>query len=150
MLADEQRITAEGIAVGTPHYIAPEQARALKETDHRADLYSLGATLFHLATGRLPYEGDDGAEIMRRHVFDEVPDPRTVKPDISNELAAMILKLMAKNPAGRYQTAQDLSAEISRLLGTATPPAPASDKNEKNEAENRNSASGMPRKRFAP
>jgi len=143
MLADEQRITAEGIAVGTPHYIAPEQARALKETDHRADLYSLGATLFHLATGRLPYEGDDGAEIMRRHVFDEVPDPRSVKADLSPELSNIILKLMAKNPANRFQSAQDLAAEIAKQLGHA---APAGEKHD----DAKTNPGGMPRKRFAP
>jgi serine/threonine-protein kinase len=142
MLADEQRITAEGIAVGTPHYIAPEQARALKDTDHRADLYSLGATLFHLATGRLPYEGDDGAEIMRRHVFDELPDPRSIKADLSNELASVIVKLMAKSPANRYQSAQELVAALEKIAGTGTPlTVPASEKTP---------LPPMPRKRFAP
>jgi len=112
MLADEQQITAEGIAVGTPHYIAPEQARALKETDQRADLYSLGATMFHIVTGRLPYEGDDGATIMRRHVFEATPVPRSVKTDMNQELSDVIFKLMAKDPASRYQTAKELATVL--------------------------------------
>jgi serine/threonine protein kinase len=115
-LEDAQSITAEGIAVGTPHYISPEQARALKETDHRTDLYSLGATLFHVVTGRLPYEGDNGAEVMKRHVFEPTPDPRSVKPDLNPGIAEMILKLMSKNPAQRFQTATDLAVHIDVLL----------------------------------
>ncbi len=115
-LEDSQRITQDGIAVGTPHYISPEQARALKETDHRTDLYSLGATLFHIVTGRLPYEGDNGAEVMKRHVFEACPDPRSVKPDITPGIADMIVKLMAKNPAHRIQTAAELATQIDALM----------------------------------
>ena len=115
-LEDSQRITAEGIAVGTPHYISPEQARALKETDHRTDLYSLGATLFHIVTGRLPFEGDNGAEVMKRHVFEPTPDPRSVKPDVTPAVADMIVKLMAKNPAQRIQTAGELVSQIEVIL----------------------------------
>jgi len=117
LLADQQQITAEGIAVGTPHYIAPEQARAAADTDHRADLYALGATLFHVITGRLPYEGDDGAEVMRRHVFEPTPDPRTIRPDISAGTAAMLMKLMAKQPAQRYQNAGELVQYLDSVLG---------------------------------
>ncbi|HEY3321358.1 MAG TPA: serine/threonine-protein kinase [Planctomycetota bacterium] len=127
ILEDHQQITAEGIAVGTPHYIAPEQARALKDTDSRADLYALGATLFHVMTGRLPYEGDDGAEIMRRHVFEDTPDPLKIKPDMTPAIAAMLVKLMSKNPAQRYQSADELAAEIQRIAAapaaSPTPPA---------------------------
>jgi serine/threonine protein kinase len=124
LLADEQQITAEGIAVGTPHYIAPEQARALKDTDHRADLYALGATMFHVLTGRLPYEGDDGAEIMRRHVFEATPDPRKVKSDMTPAVADILMKLMAKSPADRFQSAVDLCAALQPFIGDIPPPPP--------------------------
>jgi serine/threonine-protein kinase len=117
LLADQQQITAEGIAVGTPHYIAPEQARASPDIDHRADLYSLGATLFHVITGRLPYEGDDGAEVMRRHVFEPTPDPRKALPGISVGTGAMLMKLMAKDPRQRYQNAAELVAYLDGVLG---------------------------------
>jgi serine/threonine-protein kinase len=115
-LRDEQPITAEGIAVGTPHYISPEQARALKETDHRSDLYSLGATMFHMVTGRLPYEGDNGAEVMKRHVFEAVPDPRSVRPDMTPALADLLLKLMAKSPSQRPQSADEMVDEIEKII----------------------------------
>ncbi|MFH0940191.1 MAG: serine/threonine-protein kinase [Planctomycetota bacterium] len=117
-LHDEQFITAEGIAVGTPHYISPEQARALKDVDHRSDLYSLGAMLFHIITGRLPYEGDNGAEVMKRHVFEAVPDPRSIDPNLSADIAEMIMKLMAKNPAQRFQTGEELAQHLDKLLKT--------------------------------
>ena len=115
-LRDEQPITAEGIAVGTPHYIAPEQARALKDVDHRSDLYSLGATLFHVFSGRLPYEGDNGAEVMKRHVFEAVPDPLRVKETLSPAIANMLMKLMAKDPNERFQTAEELAQHLDKLL----------------------------------
>jgi serine/threonine protein kinase len=133
-LRDEQPITAEGIAVGTPHYISPEQARALKEVDHRSDLYSLGATMFHLITGRLPYEGDNGAEVMKRHVFEAVPDPRSVVNDITTPTAELLLKLMAKQPAQRFQTADELAEYIDNMLKSQPPPpntiAPAAPSNQ--------------------
>jgi len=115
-LRDEQPITAEGIAVGTPHYISPEQARALKDTDHRSDLYSLGATVFHLVTGRLPYEGDNGAEVMKRHVFEAVPDPRSVRADLHPAIAELLMKLMAKSPAQRYQSTDELVTAVDAII----------------------------------
>lgn len=150
LLADEQQITAEGIAVGTPHYIAPEQARALKDTDHRADLYALGATLFHILTGRLPYEGDDGAAIMRRHVFEATPDPRMIKPGMAPAVANILMKLMAKNPADRYQSADDLCAAMLPLIGDIPPPpaAPPAPPNDLGAPQAQTRVQAMPRKRF--
>jgi serine/threonine protein kinase len=118
-LHDTLRITSEGIAVGTPHYISPEQARALRNTDHRSDLYSLGATLFHAVAGRLPYEGENGGEVMKRHVFEPTPNPQDVNPAVSNDTAGLIIKLMAKDPEQRYQTASELAAVLEYLLSIA-------------------------------
>ena len=115
-LNDTLRITSEGIAVGTPHYISPEEARALRQTDQRSDLYSLGATLFHVVSGRLPYEGENGSEVMKRHVFEATPNPQDVNPAISNDTAGMIVKLMAKDPKQRYQSATELAAVLEYLL----------------------------------
>ena len=115
-LQDSLRITSEGIAVGTPHYISPEQARALRNTDHRSDLYSLGATLFHAVTGRLPYEGENGGEVMKRHVFEPAPNAKDVNPAVSNDTAGLILKLMAKHPDARYQTAAELAAVLEMMV----------------------------------
>lgn len=156
-LEDEQRITADGIAVGTPHYISPEQARALKEIDHRSDLYSLGATIFHVVTGYLPYEGDNGAEVMKRHVFEATPDPRLVKPELSKPTAELLLKLMAKNPVQRYQTAVELVEHIDELLkkmcdsgeGGMTPSAIPASNQPLQQSESPRGISTMPRKKFS-
>lgn len=118
-LHDSLRITSEGIAVGTPHYISPEQARALRTTDHRADLYSLGATLFHVVAGRLPYEGENGGEVMKRHVFEPTPNPQEANPEVSNDMAGLIMKLMAKDPEQRYQSATEVAAVLEHMIDPA-------------------------------
>jgi serine/threonine-protein kinase len=127
-LNDQLRITSEGIAVGTPHYISPEQARALRTTDHRSDLYSLGATLFHLVTGRLPYEGENGGEVMKRHVFEPVPNPQEIIPTLSDDCAGLIMKLMAKAPEQRYGSATELAAVIEYVLNKQAQPQPPTQK----------------------
>jgi serine/threonine-protein kinase len=123
-LYDDRPLTAEGIAVGTPHYISPEQARALKETDHRSDLYSLGATVFHLITGRLPYEGENGSEVMKRHVFEAVPDPREVRPDLNPSIAELLMRLMAKLPSQRYESADDVVEVVEKIIQSLDPRPP--------------------------
>jgi len=127
---------------GTPHYFSPEQARGI-ELDGRSDLYSLGVTLYRAATGFLPFEGDDWYAIARQHVETPPPPPRSRVPDLSPEFEALLLRLLAKDPAHRYAsalhvvdalaalpTAPDTSAAHPRL-GTETvdsfrptPPAP--------------------------
>ena len=73
-LADDQNLTLTGVVAGTPNYISPEQIEGLKEIDGRADIYSLGATLFHLVTGRPPYQGSSPMVIIAKHLHDELPD----------------------------------------------------------------------------
>lgn len=116
LLSDNQNLTASGIAVGTPHYISPEQARGKKDVDHRADVYSLGATLFHLVCGRPPYDGE-AAEVMRMHVFDETPDPMKFNATLSRPTRKLILDLMQKKPEDRPQSAERVAAEIDKIIG---------------------------------
>ncbi|MBV8881484.1 MAG: serine/threonine protein kinase, partial [Planctomycetaceae bacterium] len=94
--AMEQSLTQEGLAVGTPYFMSPEQIRGDKDVDIRADLYSLGATLYFLLTGKHPYEGKSAAETMSMHLKEAVPDPRKANPQIREDLAWAIQKLMAK------------------------------------------------------
>lgn len=112
--------TASGDTLGTPRYMAPEQARGAKDAGPAADLYSLGITLFHAATGRPPFTEDSGVVVLSRHLFDEVPDARTVQPDLSPALAAVIWRLTRKEPSKRYATA----AEAAEALEAAVAPAP--------------------------
>ena len=77
--------------------MSPEQARA-RALDPRSDLYSLGATCFHMLTGKPPYEGDDKKVVMRAHIKDPVPDPREVWPQCPQGWAEIVMQLMAKDP----------------------------------------------------
>ncbi|MCS6969651.1 MAG: serine/threonine protein kinase [Planctomycetes bacterium] len=105
---------ARGKVVGTPLYMAPEQARG-EPVDHRADQYALGATLFHMLTGRPPYTGPNAKAIMRAHCFDPVPDPLEVNPQVPSGWAALCQRLLAKDPAQRFADARALRAAVQAL-----------------------------------
>lgn len=83
---DDQSMTQSGAAVGTPHYIAPEQVQGWRDIDGRADIYSLGATLYHLVTGHTPFKGTSGAHVMSLHLVSPLPDPRDLEPGLSEDL----------------------------------------------------------------
>jgi len=100
-----------GKVMGTPMYMAPEQARA-QPIDHRADQYALGATLFHMLTGRPPYQGDSAKAIMRAHCFEPVPDPSEVNPEVPPPWRDICLRMMAKLPDERFSGANDLRSAI--------------------------------------
>jgi serine/threonine-protein kinase len=100
--------------LGTPHFIAPEQARG-EAIDHRADLYSLGATAYHLLTGRTPFEGETTRDILRGHFTLEPKPLSEFVPAIPAGLEALVLRLLAKTPAERPQSADVLLAEVDRL-----------------------------------
>jgi serine/threonine-protein kinase len=117
----EQSLTQEGLTVGTPYFMSPEQVRGDKDVDIRADLYSLGATLYFLATGRHPYEGKSAAETMSMHLNHPVPDPRKAAPGLGEDLALVIQKLMAKDRALRYQSPAELREDLDRLEAGTTP-----------------------------
>ena len=107
--------TGTNMVVGTPQYFAPEQARA-KPLDGRADIYSLGVTLYRAATGRLPFEGDDWYEIARQHVEEPPPAPRSINPDLSPEFEAAILHCLQKQADDRPATGELLAQELVTLL----------------------------------
>ena len=108
-------LTQSGLAVGTPHYISPEQARGESDVDIRADLYSLGATLFHMLSGKTPYSGTTAAVVMTKHLSEGVPDVRRIRPDVSEPVTAILRKLMAKERVDRYQTPDELLEDLRRL-----------------------------------
>lgn len=111
------RAGAEGVA-GTPMYSAPEQTGMLKRpVDPRSDLYSLGVLLFECATGRPPFLTDDVAELIRLHAARPAPAVRELRPDVSVVFAAIIAKLLAKDPDDRYQSAGSLIADLRDLSG---------------------------------
>jgi hypothetical protein len=107
-------LTAAGIAMGTPDYIAPEQARGLSELDIRTDIYSLGATLFHSLTGKPPFDGPTPAHIMRAHIDSTLEFP--AEPVLDANVRELVEKMMAKNPALRQQSAKELIADIEAVI----------------------------------
>jgi eukaryotic-like serine/threonine-protein kinase len=107
--------TGTNMVVGTPQYFSPEQARGLP-LDGRADLYSLGVTLFKAATGVLPFQGDDWYEIARQHVEDEPPRPRDLNPSLSKGIERIILRCLEKEPDERFANGEALCTELSHLL----------------------------------
>ena len=116
--------TGTNMVVGTPQYFAPEQARA-KPLDGRADLYSLGVTLFRAATGRLPFEGEDWYEIARQHVEEPAPPARSVNPALSPEFESIVLQCMAKVPDDRPATGEVLADTITEILQVRKDPSTA-------------------------
>lgn len=116
--------TGTGMVVGTPQYFAPEQARA-KPLDGRADIYSLGVTLYRAATGRLPFIGDDWYEVARQHVEDAPTPPRTLNPHITAEFETVLLRCLAKRPDDRPTTGEQLLDELETVRSGGRLPIPA-------------------------
>jgi len=94
-------IATEGEVLGTPDYISPEQAMGLETIDWRSDQYSLGCSLYHMCSGKPPYEGS-GSSVMRQHIKAELPDPRTANPKIPDAVVQVLERMMAKDPNDRY------------------------------------------------
>ena len=107
--------TGTNMVVGTPQYFSPEQARGLP-LDGRADIYSLGVTLFKASTGVLPCTGDDWYEIARQPVEDKPPRPRSLNSSMSRDLEDIILRCLEKDPDDRYSTGEALAQELATLL----------------------------------
>ncbi len=99
------RLTRSGIAVGTSTYMSPEQITALKEIDHRSDLYSLGCVLFECLAGQPPFNHRNEAVVLQLHLTQPAPDLRALRPDTPRELAEGIARALAKAPEQRWQTA---------------------------------------------
>ena len=114
----QQLLTSTGVALGTPTYMAPEQAMADRNQDHRVDIYALGVLGYELLTGRAPFSATTAQEMLAAHVT-AVPDPvERYRPMVSPALAQVVMKCLAKKPADRWQTAEELLQHLEPL---ATP-----------------------------
>lgn len=116
---DNSNITSSGLVVGTPRYISPEQGMG-RNVDHRSDIYSLGATLYELTTGKSPFDGDTPLSIMMKHINSPLMPPYMVNPRVPADISDIITRMMAKDPSERYQDYESLirdleSAKIHRL-----------------------------------
>ena len=107
----------ENTIIGTPDYLAPEQAKSLHQADIRSDIYSLGCTLFYLLTGRVPYPGTKGLEKIIKHSTDSIPKPSALVPGIPPEVDALVARMMAKDPAARFQNPKEAAIAITSAMG---------------------------------
>jgi len=121
---DDQSMTQSGAAVGTPHYIAPEQVQGWRDIDGRADIYSLGATLYHLVTGHTPFKGTSGAHVMSLHLVSPLPDPRDLEPGLSEGICRVLRRMMAKQREERYPDVQTLDLDLYSLQTGVAPEPP--------------------------
>lgn len=97
----DSTMTTQGLILGTPHYMSPEQARS-EDLDFRADMYSLGATLFHMLVGHPPFQGESALDVLRDHIDKPLPQLSTLPPDISAGIYKIIQRMMAKNRNERF------------------------------------------------
>jgi serine/threonine protein kinase len=110
--ANDASITQSGAIVGTPKYMAPEQARG-ETVDFRADLFSLGSVLYFMCTGQVPFEGDSTLSVLRK-VCDELPTPiHEINPSVPQWLVEVVARLQAKEPADRFQSAEQVARELA-------------------------------------
>lgn len=112
--AYDAELMQEGTTLGTPDYISPEQARGERSLDIRSDIYSLGATMFHMLAGKTVFGGSCSA-VMRAHLDSEPPDLKELRSDVPVELSDMLAKMLAKDPADRYQTPDELVADLDMI-----------------------------------
>jgi tRNA A-37 threonylcarbamoyl transferase component Bud32 len=110
---NDDRLTRDGAVLGTPDYLAPEQARDPRSADRRADLYGLGCTLYHLLAGRPPFAGRGRVGTLLAHHDEEPARIEELRPDVPPPLAAVVRRLMAKDPSKRFATALDAASALA-------------------------------------
>ncbi len=110
-------LTGARIALGTPAYMSPEQCRDAATVDHRADIYSLGCTLYVLVTGRPPFDGTTAVELMSKHAYDPLVPPEQIVARVPSAISAVIQRMMAKDPADRFQDMAEVVRTLEAWLG---------------------------------
>jgi serine/threonine protein kinase len=110
----EEETGGSAEVMGSPHYMPPEQAQG-KPVDRRSDIYALGCTLFRMVAGRTPFSGTTSREIMKKQVFETPPDIRRIAPEVGENLAQIVEKMMKKEPAQRFQSASELLEAFAKI-----------------------------------
>jgi serine/threonine-protein kinase len=130
---DGPNVTRTNVVMGTPHYLAPEQARG-KVLDHRSDIYALSATLYEMLTGARPFSSVDGLEAVIAKLESDPEPARTLRPDLSPALDLALRRGMARKPEDRFQSAAEMAAALARALEFPDEGAPVPEP-ERHEAE---------------
>ena len=120
--AGDDRMTVPGTIMGTPAYIAPEQARGDGDIDIRADIYSLGATLYHLLTGQPPFASDNPLTTLVRAINEPFPDPRVLCPSMDQSVRDLVVRATQKDRSNRYQNARQMREDLDALKARWTAP----------------------------
>jgi len=115
-------LAEKGKAYGTPYYISPEQIRGEVNVGPQADIYSLGATLYHMLTGNVPFNGKNPTEVMQKHLKTPLIAPDHVNPKLSAGISEVIEMMMAKDRRDRYKDASDLLVDLRAVRARETPP----------------------------
>ncbi len=123
--AGGRQITATGAIIGTPDYMSPEQAQGQVDVDHRADVYALGAMLFEMLTGAVPYSADTPMNVLLKHINEPIPVPTRANPSLPPGVDAVVGKAMAKNRDDRFQSTLSFSLALVEALGGAAVSDPA-------------------------
>jgi serine/threonine-protein kinase len=116
-------LTEQGKLVGTPFYMAPEQAKGRKDIDHRVDLYAVGLLLYEMLTGRRPITGDDIHEILTNIFFTPITPPRSLRPDLPEALEQILLRAMSRDSDDRFPSARAMSEALCHSLSVSSTPA---------------------------
>lgn len=109
-------LTKKGTTLGTPYYMSPEQCRGLQDIDTRSDIYSLGATLYHMLVGKVPFTGSTASEILKKHLVQDLVIPQQRRASLGEHICHLIEKMMAKKREDRYATPQDVIDELEPLM----------------------------------
>jgi serine/threonine-protein kinase len=121
MIAEKELLAGDGSTAGTPFYMSPEQIRDPDSVDWRSDVYSLGATLYHLMTGSAPFRPDAKQSVLQKHVHERPKNPREIVLELSDGASAVVLKMMQKDPAERFNSLEDLAADLESVIAGRPP-----------------------------